>query len=52
MTDSVSIVRIALALAILAPLVSVLLIGTRVLLWRRATSERFVTAVVHSGLLV
>lgn len=52
MTDSVFVVRIALALAILAPLVSVLLIGTRVLLWRRATSERFVTTVVHSGLLV
>ncbi len=52
MTDSVLVVRIALALAILAPLVSVLLIGMRVLLWRRTTSERFVTAVVHSGLLV
>jgi NADH-quinone oxidoreductase subunit L len=52
MTDSLSLVRIALALAILAPLVSVLLIGTRVLLWRSTTSERFVTAVVHSGLIV
>jgi NADH:ubiquinone oxidoreductase subunit 5 (subunit L)/multisubunit Na+/H+ antiporter MnhA subunit len=52
MIDSWFVVRIALALAILAPLVSVLLIGTRVLLWRRATSEQFVTIVVHSGLLV
>ncbi len=52
MIDSWFVVRIALALAILAPLVSVLLIGTRVLLWRRSTSEQFVTIVVHSGLLV
>ena len=51
MTDPVSIERGALALTILAPLLSVFLIGLRVLLWRSAASERFVTTVVHTGLL-
>ncbi len=52
MTDSLTIVRIALALAIIAPLLSVLVIGVRVLLGRRAPSEGLVTALVQGGLLL
>ena len=52
MSDSLLLVRSALAVALLAPLLSVVLIGARVLLGRRAPSERLVTVVVHSGLLL
>jgi NADH-quinone oxidoreductase subunit L len=51
MSDSQLLVRVALAVALLAPLLSVVLIGARVLLGRGAPSERLVTVVVHSGLL-
>ena len=51
-TGSLFAVSVALGLTILAPLLSVFVIGTRVLLWQKSASERFVTLVVHSGLLV
>jgi NADH:ubiquinone oxidoreductase subunit 5 (subunit L)/multisubunit Na+/H+ antiporter MnhA subunit len=55
MTDSLidtpSLVRGALALTVLAPLLSVFIIGIQVLLWRKHASERFVTLVVHGGLM-
>ncbi len=49
--DSLSIIRVALTLTILAPLLSVFVIGARVLLWRAKPSEHLVTIVVHTGLL-